>query len=164
MGTTAICVHSILLVSTTKRRNINKSELHRARNVVAYLLITYLLSYLLTYSLTPWSRVLLEKLTLFSACQEIPRILWNTKVHYRFHKCPPPVPIPNQLDPVHTSTSYYLKIRLNIIVPSTPGSPKLSLSLRFPHRNPVYACPLSHTRYIFRPSHSFRFYHSNYIG
>ena len=34
-----------------------------------------------TYLLTPWSRVLLEKLTGFAASQEIPRILWNPKVH-----------------------------------------------------------------------------------
>ena len=32
---------------------------------------------LLTYSLTPWSRVLLEKLTGFAANQEIHRILWK---------------------------------------------------------------------------------------
>ena len=29
----------------------------------------------------------------FSAGQEIPHILWNLKVHHRFHKSPPPVPI-----------------------------------------------------------------------
>ena len=49
------------------------------------MLLTYLLTNLF---LTPWSRVLLEKLTGFAAKQKIPRTLRNPKVHYRTHKRP----------------------------------------------------------------------------
>jgi len=90
----------------------------------------------------------------FAASQEILRILWNPKIHYRIHTRPPNVPIMSQLDSVHTPTSHFLKIHLNIILPSVPGSPQWSCSLRFPHQNRVYTSPLPHTRYMPRPSHS----------
>ena len=86
--------------------------------------------------LTPWSRVLLEKLTGFAANQQILHILWSPEVHYRIHKRPPPVPILSQLHPVPTTPSHFLKIRLNIILPSTSWSPQWSLSLRFPPPKP----------------------------
>jgi len=124
-------------------------------------MLTYLLNYWITYSMeqspsweTNW----------FAASQEIPHILWNLKIHYHIHKCPHPVPILSQLEPVHTPTSHFLKIHLNIILPSMPGSPKWSLYLRFPHQNPVYASPLPHTHYMSHPSHSSWFYHSNNTG
>ena len=117
-----------------------------------------------TYLLTPWSRVLLQNLTGSAASQEIPRILWNLEVHYRTHKCPPPLPILSQLHLVPTTPSHFLKIRLNIILPSTSGSPQWSLSLRFPHQNPLNNSPLSHTRHMSRPSHFSRFYHPHNTG
>ena len=77
----------------------------------------------------------------FAASQEIPRISRNPKVHYRTHKRPPSVSILGQPNPVHIPTSHLLEIHPNIINPSTPRSPQWSLSLRFPHQDPIH--PLS---------------------
>ena len=65
----------------------------RARSV-GDLVHTYLLTYFMEHSLS-------SEANWFSASKEIPQILWNPKVHYRFYTSTPPVPIKNQINPVH---------------------------------------------------------------
>ena len=157
-----LCVFTPLTQHDTEYRYISTADwITKSRVIQDILLKTYLPTYLLTYSMQHSPSWEANRL---SASQEIPYILRIPKVHYRSHKCPPPVPTLCQFDPVHIPTSYFLNIRLNIILPSTPGSPKWSLSLRFPHKNPVYASLLPHMCYRPCPSHSSRFYHPNNIG
>ena len=118
-------------------------------------------TYLLTHSMQQSPS---REANRFADSQEIPRILSNPNVHYRIHKCPPPVPFLSHLDPVNTPTFRFLKIHLNIILPFTPGSSKWSLSLCFLHQNSVYTYTVPHTRYMPRPSYSSRFYHPTILG
>ena len=121
------------------------------------------LSFKKNYLLTPRSRALLEKITGSQLVKEFPAyygiwrfitaftrarhlsLAWAKSIQYT-----PPHP---------TSWRSIL-----ILSWSTPGSSKWSLSLRFRHQNPVYASPLPHTCYLTHPSHSTRFYHSNYMS
>ena len=116
---------------------------------------------LLTYSMVQSSS---WETNWFAASQEIPRISWNPKVHYRTHKRPPLVSILRQTNPVHIPTSHLLEIHPNIIQPSTPRSPQWSPSLRLPHQDPIYPPLLTHMHHMLSPSHSSRFYHPHNIG
>jgi hypothetical protein len=90
-----------------------------------------------TYNrLTPWSRVLLEKLRVRSASQEIPRILWNPKVHYLVHKSSPPVPILSLMKLIHTFEPCF-RTTLLILSQSMPRSSEWSLTSRLSNKNLV---------------------------
>jgi len=93
-----------------------------------------------TLLIMPYLLPMAKKLSEANSCsvsQEILSLLRNGKVHYRVRKSPPPVPILNQIHPVHTLPSYFSRINFNIILPSTPRSSKWSLHL-FSNQN--FAC------------------------
>ena len=123
-------------------------------------LLTYLLTYwFITYLITPCSTVLLEKLTGFQLVKKFPALYGTSKVHNHIHKCPLPAPILSQLDPVHTPTSQFLNIHLNIILPSTPGSSKRPLfsglptkTLYTPLLSPLRATCPAHLLTLFKDS------------
>ena len=130
-----------------------------SRNCAYEKWLPFVLTHLLTYSMEQspsWEA------NRFSASQEIPHILWISKIHYLVYKCPPTVPILSQIDPVHTPSSYFLNIYLNIILPSTPGSIQM---VSFHQSSPPKPCihlSSPHTCYMPRQSR-FRFYHPNNI-
>jgi len=65
------------------------------------------------YLLTPWSKILLEKLT-GSELVKFPALYWNRRFITEVF------PILSQLNPVHTYTFHCLHIHLTIILPPTP--------------------------------------------
>jgi hypothetical protein len=68
-------------------------------------------------------------------------MLWITNYHYHARENPILDHVWGQLIPVHSSMPLYF----NIILPSTPGSSKLSLPLEFPDHMP-YALIISTMR------------------
>jgi len=140
---------------TTFRGVVNEEE---SCGLLCY---RYEVIYLLTYSMVQSPSRAADWL---AASQEIPRISRNPKVHYRTHKRTPRVSILGQPNPVHMPTSHLLEIHPNIIHPSRSRSHQWSLSLRFPHQDPIRPPLLTHTRHMPIPSHSSRSYHPHDIG
>jgi hypothetical protein len=117
-------------------RTVRITPIHMGFNVNACGTYSYLLTYLFTYLLTYYMEQNPSwEANGFSASHEIPHILWNPKVHYRIQKCPPPVPILNQLEPVHTLTFRFQKIHHNIIPHLRLGLPSDLFPSGFPTRN-----------------------------
>jgi hypothetical protein len=71
--------------------------------------------------------------------QEISRLLWNLNVNYRTYKSPPLDPILSQMNPNHTLSSYFFKIRSKLF--SYLSTCLLSnLSLQISRQELSYAC------------------------
>ena len=88
---------------------------------------------------------------LSAASQETPRISRNPKVHYSTHKCPPPVSILGQPNPVHIHTSHLLEIVLILSAHLRLRLPSVLLPSGFPTKN-LYT-PLSLPIRATCPSH-----------
>ena len=117
---------------------------------------------LITYLLTPLSRVLLKKLTGTHVFKKFPTF-YGTRKFITSFKTPPLVPIVSQINPVHTLISHFVKNYFNIILPSTPGSSKWSLSVRCPPSKSCKHLSSSSTCCMPRSSHYCRFDHPNNI-
>jgi len=108
--------------------------------VVTYLL-NYLHTYLFTYLHIPWSGALRGKPNGAQLVKKFPAFM-EPEISLPHSQVPSTssYPEPDQSSP--SPSSYFLKIDLNVILLSTPGSSKWSVSLRFTHKNPVRTCPL----------------------
>jgi len=70
---------------------------------------------------------------------------------------------PEPMNAVHTFPSYFSKIHLNVILPSTPGSHIWPLPFRFSDQNFVSISQLCHARYIPHLCRSLWFDQANHI-
>jgi hypothetical protein len=113
--------------------------------------------------ITPWSRVLIEKLIVTRLVKKFPAFFWNAEVHYRAHKNPPLVLIFSQMHPFHTFSPYLTKIHSNFILPSTSRSSEWSLPFKFSDQNFVCVSHLSHACYILCQSNPPCFDHPNNV-
>ena len=101
----------------------------------------HLALYLLTYLLTPWCRVLLEILTGLQLVKKFTEPKGSLPHSQVSATCLYPGP-----------------------AQSSPYTHIPSLSLRFPHQDPIHPPLLTHTHHMPSPSHSSRFYRLHNIG
>lgn len=76
--------------------------------------------------------------------QEIPHLLWSSKVYYYIYNILPQVSVLSQTDPI-THSSALLKLPFNTIIPSAPMSSKWFLPFRFYNQNVICICSMHAT-------------------
>jgi len=117
--------------------------------------------YVLKHLLTPWSRVL-EKPISTQQVMKFPAFMeaeGSLPCSQEPVTCLCPETDQSSLWP----PSHFLRIHLNIILPSMPGSTKWFFLSGFHYQNHVSNSPLPHTCYTPRSSHSSKFDHPNNI-
>ena len=124
----------------------------KANNSLSYVNYPLISTTETTYLLTPWSRVLLEKLTskLCRLVKKFPAFM-EPESSSPYPQVPATLPYPEPTPSSPHDPLQVLKIHLNIILPSTSWSPEWHLSLRLPHQHPVHPSILPHTRHIALP-------------
>jgi hypothetical protein len=112
----------------------NATAAHSIDQAVLTIFITYvtvhndkdIMKTLPVYLLTPWWRILFEKLFVTQLVKKYPAFLQNPKVHHHVHKSPPLDPILSQMNPAHPIDPYLQKVHFNVILPSRPRSSQWS--------------------------------------
>ena len=134
-------------------------------NIVISIMLHYpLLQFVVRNLLTPWCRILLEKLTGLQLVKKFPAfhgtrrfITTITSVRQLSLSWARPI---QSIYPHPTSWRSILILSTHLRL----GLPKWSPSLRFPHQDTIHPPLLTHTRHIPSPSHSSPFYHPHNIG
>ena len=123
----------------------------------------YIYIHLLTYLLTPWCRVLLEKLTGLQLVKKLPAFYGTrrfitalTSVRHLSLSWTSPI---QSIHPHPTSWRSILILFTHL----HPGLPSDLLPSGFPTKT-LYTPLLTHTRHMPSPSHSSRFYHPHNVG
>ena len=117
-----------------------------------------------SYLLTPWRRVLLEKLTGSQLVKKFPAfhgarrfITALTSVRHLSLSWARPI---QSIYPHPTSWRSILILSTHLRL----GLPSGLFPSAFPHQDPIQTPLLTHTRHMTSPSHSSRFYHPHNIG
>jgi hypothetical protein len=102
--------------------------------------------------LSPWGRLILEKVINLQALQKVPRF-WDTKVYYHVDKCPQLAPFLCRIISVYLLPKDFLKICFNNILPSKLKSSEWSVPFVCSYQNLLCVFLFSRTCHRTRNSH-----------